>query len=377
MNRALVLLFIIVISIPLAFTLAGVDGADPANENREMAPFPQRPATWQSAKDYPDAFVHWFEDHFGLRARLVRWFGESRLFGLGVSPSSTVIKGLDGWLFYGDDNGLDDFISRQPLTTGETEAWRESLVRAENWLHRRAVAYVFTIAPDKPVIYPEHMPPTIRRTGSVSRTDQVYAALAGTPVVAIDTRQALLEAKPRERLYYMTDTHWNQRGALVAYQAIIEAVRRQVPSVPPAWTRDDFDPIERDIRGKDLAGMLGLKDVLHETDLALVPRRPRRALVVDPAGTEPNPPGVEFNYDLGRVVTEIADPRLPRAVVFRDSFATGLIPYLSEHFSRTVYLWQNDFDADVVLKEHPDVVIQEIVGRHLYSFIASPELVPR
>jgi hypothetical protein len=42
-----------------------------------------------------------------------------------------------------------------------------------------------------------------------------------------------------------------------------------------------------------------------------------------------------------------------------------------------VFLWQNDFDAEVVTREHPDVVIQEMVGRHLYNFIPSPELVPK
>ena len=75
-------------------------------------------------------------------------------------------------------------------------------------------------------------------------------------------------------------------------------------------------------------------------------------------------------------VTEIPGSALPRAVIFRDSFASRLVPFLSEHFSRAVYLWQNDFDADIVEKEHADVVIQEIVGRHLYNFIPSPELVP-
>jgi alginate O-acetyltransferase complex protein AlgJ len=63
-------------------------------------------------------------------------------------------------------------------------------------------------------------------------------------------------------------------------------------------------------------------------------------------------------------------------VIFRDSFMSRLVPFLSEHFSRAVYLWQNDFDDDVVTREHPDIVIQEIVGRHLYGFIPSPELVP-
>ena len=54
------------------------------------------------------------------------------------------------------------------------------------------------------------------------------------------------------------------------------------------------------------------------------------------------------------------------------------MPFLSEHFSRAVYLWQNDFDADAWSSRNiPDVVIQEIVGRHLYNFIPSPELVPK
>ena len=110
--------------------------------------------------------------------------------------------------------------------------------------------------------------------------------------------------------------------------------------------------------------------VLREINLTLVPRRPRRARVVEPAGAAPT-------AEEGRLVTEIDDASLPRAVIFRDSFVSPLVPFVSEHFSRAVYLWQNDFDANAVLIEHPDVVIQEIVGRHLYGFIPSPELVPK
>jgi hypothetical protein len=202
----------------------------------------------------------------------------------------------------------------------------------------------------------------------MSRADQLFSALQDTGL-AVDTRSALFEAKPQERLYQKTDTHWNDRGALIAYQQIINAVRVRVPSTPAAWARADFTPAERTVEGMDLAGMMGLTRVLREVDLQLVPVRPRRAHVIEPAGAQPT-------AEEGRLVTEIDDPSLPRAVIFRDSFVSRLVPFLSEHFSRAVYLWQNDFDAAEVLKEHPDVVIQEIVGRHLYNFIPSPELVP-
>ena len=280
MQRALVILFIVAIALPLAGNLAGIDGGDAGAENRQLAAFPRWDGTVTSALRYPDAMSRWFEDHFAFRDALVRWYGKSRLFMLGVSPSSVVIKGDNGWLYYGDDGGVEDYANARLMPPDEVAAWHEAIVRARDWLQDRHVAFVFTIAPDKPVIYPEHMPTTIRKVHPISRTDQVYATLSGTGVNAVDVRPALLEAKTNERLYYLTDTHWNDRGALVAYQRIIEAVRQQVPTTPPAWTRDDFEPAEREISGKDLAGMLGLKRVLHETDLPLVPRRARRARVV-------------------------------------------------------------------------------------------------
>jgi len=356
MKRALTVLFVVIIAIPLAANLAGVDGADPGAEHRELA-------TWK------DGVTAWFGDHFGFRSRLVRWYGESRLFWLGVSPSAAVVVGLDGWFFYADDKAVEDYANVELLDETAVANWREAVLRARNWLEARKVAYVFTIAPDKHEVYAEAFPSTIARIHDVSHADQLFTALQDTGQ-AVDTRPALFAAKQRERIYHKTDTHWNDRGALVAYQQIINAVRARVPSTPAAWTRDDFTAVERITEGMDLAGMMGLTRVLRETDLALVPIRPRRARVVEPTG------GHEMDEE-GRLVTEIDDPSLPRAVIFRDSFVSRLVPFLSEHFSRAVYLWQNDFDATEVLKEHPDVVIQEIVGRHLYNFIPSPELVPR
>jgi alginate O-acetyltransferase complex protein AlgJ len=367
-NALLVVLFVAVISLPLAANLAGRDGADAAAENRELAPFPRLDGSWQSIVELPGTLSAWFDDHFGFRSTFVRWYADSRLFALHVSPTPTVVKGDDGWFFYADDSALDDYANVEPMTPDALANWRAAILRARDWLGARGIAYVFLIAPDKHVIYDEAMPSTLARIGDVSRTDQLYTTLQDTGL-AVDLRPWLFEAKTRERIYHKTDTHWNDRGGLLAYQRIVEAVRARVPSTPPPWTRGDFDQVERVVEGLDLAGMMGLKRVLREHDLALVPRRTRRARVVEPPGAKPTD-------QEGRLVTEIDDPSLPRAVIFRDSFVSPLVPFISEHFSRAVYVWQNDFDATLVERERPDVVIQEIVGRHLYNFIPSPELVP-
>jgi anthranilate/para-aminobenzoate synthase component II len=55
--------------------------------------------------------------------------------------------------------------------------------------------------------------------------------------------------------------------------------------------------------------------------------------------------------------------------MFRDSFTLNLAPLLSENFQRILYLWQYEVDMKVVHKEHPDVVIQEIVERKLMNIV--------
>jgi hypothetical protein len=310
----------------------------------------------------------WFADHFGYRAWLVRWYGESRYFGMDTSPVSTVIKGKNGWLFYAEDGGMEEWTNEKPLPEGEVANWRRTIVRERDWCRAHGIAYLFTIPPDKSVIYPEYFDDNIKQISPMSRTDQILTATYDTGVV-IDVRPAILAGKRDDRLYHVTDTHWNQRGAFLAYQEMIRAIQLQVPSVGPPWERSDFEPTTRELLGQDLAAMMGLKRSLKETDLRLTPIRKRSYVVVEPKGAY-------ATSGEGRIVTEIPGSNLPRAVMFRDSFTSWLAPFLSEHFSRIVYLWQNDFDASIVEQEKPDVVIHEIVGRHLYGFIPTPELIP-
>jgi hypothetical protein len=360
-NLALVALFLLIIALPLASNLSGRDGADPHAEKRELAAFPTVEPTLASITSFGKGLTRWFDDHFGFRSTFVRWYGQTRLFWLGVSPSSSVIVGRDRWLFYADDSALDDYVSAAPFTTEDLEAWRGVLEDTARWLSARNVAFVFTVAPDKHAVYPEHMPVSVHPMTGVTRGGQLLAHLqAHSHLSTVDLRRSLAFAKTRERIYQVTDTHWNDRGALVAYQELIAAVRGAVPSVPPAWSRDDFVEVEQVREGLDLARMIGLKSVLRETDLLLIPKRPRVARVVEPADVDPS-------AEEGRLVTEIPGSTLPRAVVVRDSFASRLAPFLSEHFSRVVYLWQNYVDVKTIEDERPAVVIQEIVGRHLLS----------
>jgi alginate O-acetyltransferase complex protein AlgJ len=355
-ERTLVAIFLMALCLPLAGMVLRLDHDPPSAENRTLAPRPQLRWDTASLRSLPEQWTRYFEDHFAFRQRLVRWQAIVRLNALRVSPSDAVIRGRDGWLFYADDGAMEDYAEALPFTDAELEAWRQTLQDTSDWLRAQGIAYLFVVSPDKHVIYQEYMPATIRRA-EVSRIEQLVSHLrAHSTVRVLDLRPALLAAKAHERIYHRTDTHWNDRGAFVGYQQIVEALAADVPALPPP-SRSAFEPRVVRSAGLDLAGMLGLTTVLDEDDLVLVPRRPGTARILEPH--DPNPRLMH-----PRIVTE-AQHRGPRAVVFMDSFGAGLVRFLSEDFSRVVYLWQNNMDPQVVRQERPQVVIQEWVGRRL------------
>ncbi len=113
----------------------------------------------------------------------------------------------------------------------------------------------------------------------------------------------------------------------------------------------------------DLSVLLGLPDRLKEERLTLEPYSPYRA--------RPTQAGIVLRTDIPAekqpFVMECPGSAGPRAVMFHDSFRRHLVPFLSEHFQRITYQWQYEFDPVLIEREHPQVVIQEMVERILVA----------
>jgi hypothetical protein len=366
LDRLLVAIFLLAIGVPFVATAAG-GGEEIDEEYRTAASMPAAPHDLTSLAAWPEAFTNYFADHFAFRSRLVRWQARLRVGILGASPTPNVLIGHNGWLFYGTDGAVEDFTGTRPFTTAELEAWRLTLQHTQDWLDRRGIAYAFVLAPDKHWVYPGRMPAGLNRHAGSARIDQLvdYLRLHST-VHVVDVREAMVESADDERLYHLTDTHWNDRGAFVAYQQLMKQIGSPLALRPHTLNEMEARVIPRS--GFDLARMIGLGGVLVEQDLQLEPLGGRRSRVVEPAR-----PSRALMHP--RVVTE-GPAGSPRAVVFRDSFGSAMIPFLSEHFGRVVYIWQNNFDPALVTAERPAVVIQEWVARHLHTATPYDALAP-
>jgi alginate O-acetyltransferase complex protein AlgJ len=365
-NALLIALFLVGLCAPLIgvqFRGHGWDIASRADRRKSPEPTLMRlkeahvtgaTGTLKAVAKFPGDFKYYLSDHFGFRNALIRLHGTLMVDGLGVTSNPSVVLGKHGWLFLANEGSLDDYRHTDPMTPERLEGWRRMLEARQRWCDQHHIPYLVVFAPSKHTIYPEEMPDTYTRAPGPSRLEQLveYLKANHSPVHVLDLTEPLLAAK-REgvRLYQKTDTHWNDRGAWVGYQAVMAAVRKQVPSVR-VLSADEFEAVTRTRPGMDLAGLLGLNDQFREESLDLKARIPLRLPYVEQDVVEP-------------FTVNASAPGQPGVVVFRDSFFTQVLPWLAESFGRGAYFWQYGFNPSIIETEHPAIVIQEFAERKL------------
>lgn len=375
-SAALCLFFITCICLPFADLAFGLDPTPALSENRQLAALPSLSTSttavlqhstsvgawmglFQEAATYPENFTRYFNDRFGFRRLLIRSHG--RLVLLGWPTKGDVIVGQEGWLFLGEARARESYQASSLFSPQELTNWQEELERRRDWLATRGSDYLLVISPEKSTIYPRFMPDNVPRIGQQTRLDQLLRYLSEySDLQVVDLRTALKQASGQYPSYYRTDTHWTVWGAFVAYQQIMTTLSKRHPDLLPKTTAD-FTFWLQEAAGGDLAGMLGLKDILSDQAVVAETIVPAQAHSAE-TGIAPLPNVPEWNQP---EAWEISDQDAPTAVVFRDSFGKALIPFLSEHFRRSLYLHRYGLDEAAILRECPDLVIQEIAEREL------------
>ena len=105
----------------------------------------------------------------------------------------------------------------------------------------------------------------------------------------------------------------------------------------------------------DLSRFLSLEDILLNDQWK---ERQKQKLKF----TEVEPPA----YDVGATIqptvhTQIRNSKLPKAVVYRDSYFNLMYPYFSDKFSDCIYIWSKDMSVYVINTAKPDYVVYEML----------------
>lgn len=319
-------------------------------------------------------YDQYFSDNFGLRDWFIKThsFLELRIFR--GSSTGKVLAGKNGWLFYtdvSDGDPLGCYRGTQLFTPDDLTKIAHNLESMRKWLEKKHKMFYVFIAPEKVSIYFEYLPDYLRKISTKNRFDQLVDFLRlNTHVAVIDPRLSLMSHKNQCLLYCKLDSHWNAIGAFWAYRALVDCVRKDFPAIRPLEL-DDFDVDWSGTGQKDLAAMLMLTDVLHENLPTLLPRNEAKFQKIQTSKT------IEaFREKL--VKTDNPDRTLPSAVIYRDSFLTGILNFIPQNFRRTYNVWDAYPDFELIAREDPDMVLLELTERAIanWQYIIPPQNTP-
>lgn len=363
-NGLVIALFTCMVLTPFVAQLVGLTSGA-STENRTLAPAP-KVNSLRELKFLPKMSETYVNDRFGLRQRLVHANSLIR-YKLGLSSTRDVVIGKDGWLFYTADKLMEQHTGADIFTPVALENWVRQMEANRDWLAKRGVAFYVLIAPDKNTIYPEKLPNYPR--GATTRMDQLVARLRSSDLEFIDPRADLLRVKSQgEMVYTPGDTHWSERGGLVAYELLMQRVQKKYPSIVPL-TLDDFTKSVGTPMAADMAYLLALDNDLKYQVERLTPKRKSRQTAAQSVVSRPG-----WGWRITENKNDLVDA--PRLLVFGDSFTDYVLGpnMLYETFRDPVYTHNNGgtFNFNLVREFKPDIVVVEFAERYLHLTPAKP-----
>jgi hypothetical protein len=338
------------------------------NEKRPLEKFPEIKIA-ANVKDYVKQFDRYYQDHFGLREWMTYRYQREVRKRFGESGNPLVIEGKAGWLFNASDNVLEDFQGKVHFSNEETDRLCQGLQEKYDWFAKQGVLYIPLVAPNKQSIYEHKMKDSYRvLKGDATRFDLVLAACNNG--LLYDLRPDIKNKSKSVRSYAKTDTHWNYRGALCAYDYLMGKIQKAFPEFT-VRTQFTFARKPSERKGGDLALMLGRRDIMREFWPVLRKNELQTKRIAIPPEIKQH-----ISYPKLKPMLYRGNSSAKRLLVLRDSFYNALTGFSSVNFSESLYVWQF-FDQDTVKMSgpdtllplieafEPDIVIEEIVERHL------------
>ncbi|MGD9973728.1 MAG: hypothetical protein AB7S77_11775 [Desulfatirhabdiaceae bacterium] len=357
-NICLIGMFAVACYLPLMKTIVTPSASISQTEKRKLAEAPRLELSRKSIQSFPFQFESYFKDHFGYRDLFIFLNSYISVKWLGVSPVSGAIIGKDGWFYWNKNRLSEDFRGANPMTPIEMEHWKTVIEDRQEWLAAQGIEYVLGITPEKQTIYPEYLPDHLQAQRGITRLTRLEKYLKeNSDVQLIDWKTPLLAGKRDQQIYYRTDTHWNFRGGFIAYQALMDRLTGFFPDIV-ARPRSFFqERLIADHEGGDLVIMMGLQHVFLEDQPIYQPQficsgRWKYDVALADRGS----------YAMGcKTQTRVA-------IVFRDSYFNFILPFLSEHFGKIIYIWDqynHTMVKQLIRDIQPDLVIEEILERFL------------
>ncbi len=322
----------------------------PSLEKSTPPPFPLLIKAGRFNTDYSTEFDAYFKKTLPFRPSMIAAFHRINEVLFHQSGSSKVFLGKDGYLFF--EETLNDYLKVDTLSINDLLRLNQVLRIQNEYLSRLGIDSHFMVAPNKATVYGEKMPSTLKVIGTYSNLDRI--STMDLAMDFIDIKKPLIDIKAisSRNLYHLKDTHWNNLGAAVGYEALMDAL-----GVESLRLLDQAPVLSSDWQG-DLATMLDPSKITYDEQYHFV---------------------LPEKFTFTRAIRSFEDLEIESVTatkeeslwMFRDSFANALIPFLSESFGHVDYSRVFPYDYRKIQIASPHHILIEIAERNLNWLLQS------
>ncbi|MDE6024987.1 MAG: hypothetical protein K2G45_05980 [Lachnospiraceae bacterium] len=324
-------------------------------ENKVMAEFPSIKAENGSINlKFFQEFEEYFNEHFAFRNELVYADAKLQTSIFKVSNVDTVTYGEDGWLYY--TSTLNDYLGYNRMSERQIYNLAHNLSLVRQYVEDKGKDFVLAIPPNKNTLYGENMP--YYYSYIVDRTHNIDLLTPKLSELEIPYADLLeLFRNEDEILYLKRDSHWNMKGAVMAYNLIMDTLGY------PHMNYKDSDVIRTKNEDGDLNRMLytfyGEKELNYKYN-------------------------IEHGYTYSNDVKSVEDGWIETEngagkgtlLMFRDSFGNTLIPFMADQFEKAWFTKENPYGLEGLMEEYnPDAVVLECVERNISRYIDMPPII--
>lgn len=369
------------------YLLTGGDSGVLSTENRKPAKFPElEQFTQHGIKDFFTGFGVFVSDRLIGRDFIVsmvnKWIlGEDRYLS---SDYSKGVVGKDGYLFLGEK--YENVISRH---LGGAEALSQhrqsSCLQIHKHLQQVALSvnskYFVFVAPDKHGVYCDKLPNWLSDNGNgcaeTNKLTQELLTKFAVEKINVIYPFDVFNVRREENLYYLTDTHWNLKGAEVGFKYFMDKLNVLKGDNLTFRMFKNYQLKREEVKGRgDLINILGLpaEDVFRvdfeykffANNLTVTWGELGGQATVTPI-LQAKAKGQNRNW-FGESHNNEAPNHL-KVVVICDSFMTAMSLFFNLNFQNVYYISRHADHANletVIQNVKPDFVVYEQVERSFW-----------
>lgn len=359
-----ILLFFTTLGVPVVTMMAGYKEMGPDYENRNKAPLPGISVAdpvqfFADLRQLPARFRTYFNDNYSFRESLISVYTSIKTGIFNTNPfPAQVVRGSGDWLFLGDASSDEIRESKGLLTFTDMQLNKivANVQSIRHTLDSMNIRFYLAIAPNKTTVYGQYLP--ILHTGKPTKLDQVKAALHSNGIDIVDLKEGFNDYPPGV-LFYKTDSHWNDHGIFIGYLNLMHRMKRDGIMIRKIHKITDY---RQRVSGQKIIELVRvLRQPSIENKLAFVPKYKNKATLV-----------ISTTRKIRSNIAEGFSPYFHykckgnslKILIFHDSFFLGLHQFVMDGFGETV-LTRDIYTSAAVLEEKPDIVVYELVERHL------------